>query len=85
MTSATTTLFLCKPFLSKRLMSGNFLFDSFPLLDKCHKTFEYVPSQELYKVVFTEDKVREKGGRVCLSLLCLLLFLLKGWAASKAN
>ena len=30
-----------------------------------------VPSRELFKVVFTEDKVREKGGRVCLSVLCV--------------
>ena len=36
-----------------------------------------LPSRELYKVVLTEDKVREKGERVSLSVLCLLLFLLE--------
>ena len=34
-------------------------------------------SRELYKAVCTEDKVREKGGRVCLSVLCLPPFSLE--------
>ena len=51
---------------------------------KLHK--EKLLSRELYKVIFSEDMVREKGGRVCLSVLSMfLLFLLKGWAANKAN
>ena len=33
-----------------------------------------VPSRELYKVVFTEDKVREKGERDGVSLCCVYSF-----------
>ena len=42
---------------------------------------------KLCKVVLEdEEEVREMEGRVCLSMLCLiLLFPLKGWAASKAS
>ena len=45
-------------------------------LKRCQRKYS-IPSRELYKVVLTEDKVREKGERVSLSVLCLLLFLLE--------
>ena len=44
-----------------------------------------LPQLELYKVVFTENKVRQTGGRVCISVMVLLLFILKVWAANNTN
>ena len=74
-----------REFVTTAVNFDDYFWEGFlPKKDPKFKLYK-VPSRELYKVVFTEDKVREKGGRVCLSLLCLLLFLLKGWAANKTN